>query len=705
MTARRLPGWVPLAALAASLVLAWLNFLTTGRWSEVPGALNGWRQPWYAAALLVVTILAIATRSSVGRSIRVGWAAASALLLAGAGLLTGALLSRLPPATWGQIPFSDDWTELYQQAVNGVHLLQRGSVVGWNWWLMGGYPTSTDIAQNLSTLAIVPMALAGEQAGYHLLHAAMFLALPAFVWWDISREDREAGVVAGGFACLFVAGYFATLGNSGDTNSLAGVLSASLALMGSRAARLGFGWGGPLMVVGLTLGLYTHQAFFVYAVIFLALESVYFRDRAAALRLVGASAVAGAAALPMHWESLRYPAYVSFNNVVYDPGTPTDWGLFLRTLFYNVEILAHPHRWFNDYRSLANVWLPALAAVALQPSRSRVGYFAWAAVLAQALLRLNTPEVGALFDRLQHMLPILAAPALAGFVVRFGGTRKLAVALIAAIGLYVGTSFVPVPHLPALRAWDPPLIDRVASADGNMILFEVNPHRDMDSDPVGRTPQTPFNTHFEGLLPGVAGQRFYSQMIDGWVWNVWRGQVVGGGTFRGRAIAETPVDDFAAEMRRWGVRHLFVWTDASRRYLAESGGRFVERWRGGRWSQFEMSDADLRSVVVPGGSGSLRNLDFLGGDVALSDATAGDLVVVRTNYYPAWRAFADERDVPLLSSGGQLAFRAPKSGAYTVRLEYPRYRGLSIFALLAFAAGTAILWRWPRPRHVPSQAP
>ena len=340
---------------------------------------------------------------------------------------------------------------------------------------------------------------------------------------------------------------------------------------------------------------------------------------------------------------------------------------------------------------------------ALQPSRSRVGYFAWAAVLAQALLRLNTPEVGALFDRLQHMLPILAAPALAGFVLRFGGTRKLAVALIAAIGLYVGTSFVPVPHLPELRAWDPPLIDRVASADGNMILFEVNPHRDMDSDPVGRTPQTPFNTHFEGLLPGVAGQRFYSQMIDGWVWNVWRGQVVGGGTFRGRAIAETPVDDFVAEMRRWGVRHLFVWTDASRRYLAESGGRFVERWRGGRWSQFEMSDADLRSVVVPGGSGSLRNLDFLGGDVALSDAAAGDLVVVRTNYYPAWRAFADGRDVPLLLERRAAGVSRAEERRLHRPARVPRYRGLSIFALLAFAAGTAILWRWPR--HVPGRAP
>ena len=86
----------------------------------------------------------------------------------------------------------------------------------------------------------------------------------------------------------------------------------------------------------------------------------------------------------------------------------------------------------------------------------------------------------------------------------------------------------------------------------------------MDSHPTRRSPTTPFDVHFEALLPHLAGQRFYSQMIDGWVWNVFRGQVVGAGTYAGRPIADTPPDEFVAEMRRWGVRHLFVWTNASR---------------------------------------------------------------------------------------------------------------------------------------------
>ena len=228
-----------------------------------------------------------------------------------------------------------------------------------------------------------------------------------------------------------------------------------------------------------------------------------------------------------------------------------------------------------------------------------------------------------------------------------------------------------------------------------MILVEVSPHRDMDSDPQRRTPRTPFDVHFEGLLPGVAGQRFYTQMWDGWIWNVFRGQVVGAGTFAGRAIELTPPEAFEAEMRRWGVKHLFVWTDASRTYLARTGS-FAELWRGGLWSHFELKDVDTRAVITTTGAGQLRDLSFLGGTVDLAGVASGSPVIVRANYYPAWRAYAGGREVPLYSSSGQMAFDAPDSGSYVVRLEYPRYRWLSILALLAAIAGTWVLTRWPR---------
>jgi hypothetical protein len=291
---------------------------------------------------------------------------------------------------------------------------------------------------------------------------------------------------------------------------------------------------------------------------------------------------------------------------------------------------------------------------------------------------------------------MLAAPALAGFVVRYAGTRALATALVAAIGLYVQVVFTPIRHVNDVRAFDPAFIDRMATLDGNLVLVEISPHRDMDSDPIRRSAKTPFDAHFEGLLPGVAGQRFYSQMWDGWAWNSFRGEVVGAGTYAGRAIAETPVDQFAMEMRRWGVRHLLVWTDASRAYLATSG-QFVERWRGGRWSHFEMSGADTRSVVTRSGRGRLSDLDFLGGAVNLEGVRAGDTVIVRTHYYPAWQARVGDRSVPLFSRDGQMAFTAPADGSSVVQLQYPKRRWLSLIAMAVFMLGAWTLARWPRP--------
>jgi hypothetical protein len=691
---RRLPPWTPLAALSLSLMFAWANFLFTGRWAALPGALRGWKAPWYAAALGTTTILVALRRRTIGQSASPGRFAAALLVCAGVVVLVAGFFSRLPLSSWSQIPFVDDWTPLFQEAVNGVQMLRHGVVVGWNWSFLGGYPTSTEIAQSFALLAFLPMQLLGDRIGYHLIHAIFFFTLPAIVWWDLSQEDRRLGLIAGGFACLFVAGLYATLGTSGDTNSLAGVFSATVALLGSRAAGLGRRWGGPVLLIGLTCALYSHVGFFVYALIYLAFEAVYYADRRAGLRLIGAAAFAACAALPLQWEGFRYRAFFIVNNAVYDPTAPIHWAGVLRSIYYSVEILALPQRWFNDYRSLVNVWWPAMLAAAVVTGRSRAGFYAWSAVITLALLRLNTAEFGVAFDRIMHMLPVLAAPALAAVVLRMSGTRAIAIGLTATIALYVQSDFRPLRHVSSIRDFDPALIDHLAQLDGNLVLIEVSPHHDMDSDPVRKSPKTPFDAHFEGLLPSVRGQRFYGQMWDGWAWNIFRGQLVAAGTFAGRAIADTPTPQFEREMRRWGVKHLLVWTDATKEYLSR-GGAFTERWHAGRWSEFELAGADVREVVTVSGTGELRHLSFRGGDVVLDGVTAGEPVIVRTNYYPAWTAYDGPRAVPLLAHDGQLAFTAPASGSYVVHLEYPARRWLTAFAILMFLWGVVALARVP----------
>ena len=687
----KLPRGAPAAALAVSLAFSWVNFFGTTRWADQPGSLHGAKEIWYAAALAAATLIAIVYRREIGRPVDPGPMAPRIFLLAGLGLLVACLQIRLPLAVWGQIPFEDDWTPLFKAAANGVALMKRGVVMGWNWSFLGGYPASADVAQSFAGHAFIPMALFGDRVGFHVLHAIWIFAVPFFVWWDLRLEDRRLGLVSAALACCTTASLSVGLGKSGDVNSLAGAFSTALALFGSRAARAGRWWGGPMIALGLTAALYSHIGFFVYALLFLALETVYYRDWRIAGRTAVAAAAAIVASLPVHWESLRYPAYVSLNNVVYAPGAPVDWSVFWRTLYYNVEILALPHRWFNDYRSLVNVWSPIVLIVALFPGRSRAGFYAWATLLTHGLLRLNTGEFGAGFDRIMHVLPMLAAPALAAFLLRAAGTRLLAAALAIVMALFVAVSFKPVPHVRSVREFNPALIDRLAALDGNLVLVEISPHRDMDSDPVRRTPKSAWNVHFESLLPDVAGQRFYSQMWDGWTWGIWRGQVVGAGTWAGRALSETPPADFTGEMRRWGVKHLLVWTDASRSYLA--AGPYVERWRDGVWSEFELLDADVRSAAAVHGTARLTHLDPLGADVELDGVVAGEPIVVRTNYYPAWEARAGDQPVALFSEKGQLAFAAPSSGSYVVRLDYPKRRALSLIALMTLAIGMAVLAR------------
>ncbi len=58
--ARRLGAFATArVVLLLSLAIAWLNFLLTSRWANVPGTLHGWRRPYYVATLATVTVLAL----------------------------------------------------------------------------------------------------------------------------------------------------------------------------------------------------------------------------------------------------------------------------------------------------------------------------------------------------------------------------------------------------------------------------------------------------------------------------------------------------------------------------------------------------------------------------------------------------------------------------------------------------------------------
>jgi hypothetical protein len=402
--------------------------------------------------------------------------------------------------------------------------------------------------------------------------------------------------------------------------------------------------------------------------------------------------------LPAMWENWTLASYFSFNNVLLHPPESFGWSAFARQFFYNAEILFRPGRWFNDYTTPIRIFLPVVGMLAIG-RRTRIGFHAWAVLTTLALMTLNYSEFGFAFSRPFHMLPVFTAPVLAGFLVRYGGTRALSVATMACLALFVSIVFGRVPHVERLEDWNAALVTEIRDGTTGMVLVENSPHLDMIESPNRATPKTPFGAHFEPLLPPSTGRRFYAGFWDGWQWSRFREHLLAAGAMWGRSLDEIPEGDVIAELRRWGIQDVFVWSPAAREFFARSGA-FSRRWESGDWQHFVLADPDTRSVVTESGSGSLADLDPLRGRVLLQDVAAGTQVIVRTNYYPAWSAHLGSADVRLFAAGGQLAFRAPQSGSYAVQLEYPRRVGLLIGTAIALGIALSGMYylagRWPR---------
>jgi len=464
-------------------------------------------------------------------------------------------------------------------------------------------------------------------------------------------------------------------------------------LLGAHAARRGRRWGAWTLVCGLTATAYAHPGFFVYACVYLLLDAALARDRRSAVRALVAMAAGVIASLPLTWESWRYPSYFLVNTLFYERPPAIDWPALARTIYYNVELLWLPGRWFNDYSGLALVFLPVAVACAIA-DRSRVRFFAFAILATLALMRLSNAYAGYVFLRPIHMLPVFTAPVLAALLARDVPSAALRWSLAAVLALYVQIWFQPVPAVRDMRDVNAALMDRIAQAPGALVLVENNPHRNMNAEPGGTTEPSRFGTHFEPLIADATNRRLYaSGYADGWAWNPWRGQVVAGGTFMGRSLASTPHDAFVAEMRRWGVVDLFVWSRAATKYLREDP-RFSEQWTDGVWIAFRLTAADPREIVTASGSGTLSHAGSHQAEVTLTGVRLGDPIIVRTNFHPAWTAAIDGRAVPLVARDGQLAFDAPCTGDCTVALNYPAHRALLPLALVVLVAAGALLARW-----------
>ena len=189
---RRIAGVSPRFALTATLLLIVAQMALTTRWAATPSSLNGARRPWVLASLVLTSICLASAR----RLPRLTPSTSQRIALLGAwlgaiGLLLFGCLTWFPPHAWTSVPITNNWAARYQSTIDGVHLLSRAAICGWQWDFLGGYPTCNDFTVRLSLLAWAPVSVFGNRVGFHILHVLLFLAIPFAVYVDFRVEDRR----------------------------------------------------------------------------------------------------------------------------------------------------------------------------------------------------------------------------------------------------------------------------------------------------------------------------------------------------------------------------------------------------------------------------------------------------------------------------------------------------------------------------------
>ena len=306
-------------------------------------------------------------------------------------------------------------------------------------------------------------------------------------------------------------------------------------------------------------------------------------------------------------------------------------------IFYNFQILVEPWRWLNDAIGFVSMFLP-IVLVAAWRRDGRVGYYAWAALMVDGLFRLSFNDTGATLQRSFHLLIVFGPVAVAWFIVVRLWDRWLAVAVTALAAICFQITAIHVPHVSSVSSYLPTLTDRIRRVDDRRVLVENNPHRNTVASGLGRSEPSLYGIHFEALLPEETAKLFYAGFWDGWQFTPFTGEMLAGGAWQRHLLADDDRPAFVAEMHRWGVRHLFVWSKTAIAHLS-TWPEFEAIWQADPWREYVLREplADARIIETPHGRGELASATPLGATVRLFDVQSGDRVVVRTHFHPAWQ--------------------------------------------------------------------
>jgi hypothetical protein len=591
---------------------------------------------------------------------------------------------KFPLSHFNSLVFFDDYPQRFAFILRGLEIFKQKAIFGWDSKLIGGYPTALEVADHLY-VTFFPFSLFGEKIGFHLMLLFFWLLFPCIIYLytlELVKKKKIANLALY-VSTFFNFTFFINILAYGMINNYLAINLFISALFFTLRLKSEKKFSFFSLFLSLFLLMYCHEGIFIFALFFVGLEMLFPLKKQNVLRFAILITLLFSSTLNYGYYFLKYP---SFFNLHIIPQTKPARGVFNFSLPDKINLgLLDFWNWNpSSYLGISLIFLPLLIWLIIKRPLKGIKRPCLYLLLLISTFFLHSPtSVGLLVSRGEYFMPFFLTVIFSAALFLAFEKRNLAfLFLLCAIFI----NFFPflrgqIAHLKDIKAYNPSFISKIEKLKG-VILFEE----------AGRLirkvgENQPAHSHIAALLSQTLKVSLLSNTRDGYHPSIFRNNALQCGIFQDRLLTEIETSEFNNFLEKWAVRYIVVWSNISRNYLGSYPNFYEKEWEDKDWAIFRYIYAQVENLkfLSGEGEGELENLDYFLKVLEVRGAKESDTVILKTNYFPEWKAFYKNTRVPIFNYNGQLAINLPFEGEGEIIFKYPKHYFLSFLIFLSFA--------------------
>jgi len=605
-----------------------------------------------------------------------------------------------PLKDFNAIIFLDDFPSIYSHLVRGLEIMQRGALFGWEARVLGGIPTGFIINGNFCLL-FAPFALLGVTVGFHLMIFSFFVFFPLLVWrflQEVSPGGKMNTLIL--YAGLFInISFLKNIILCGMIDFYIGLNLFIIAAIFVQRLKRNKRWSLLGLLTALFFLTYNHIGLLLFAIGLLILEALVPARKVLWKKLILLALLLFSATLNYTYYLLRYAPYLKTNifryaskgAMVLQPQEKLRTALEL--VVRNMHIVPS-----YTYVGIGLITLPMLLYLLFKTPRAIKRFLIYGAGAFLLLCFASPTGIGLILSRLDYLLPFFLAVFFYCFLKEGLGQKQLAAIIFCSL-IFLNlapTEVKPIPHVRKFADYNQPLYEKIQSATGNMVLVENRWYT------VPSPAEAPlYHAHFIPLLARQSNKKLFSSTGDGYTFSKFRGNCLHNGIFQGKPLYDIDPSEFNRTLKKWGIKYIVVWSNISKDYFVRYPQFYKKEWSDPEWALFSFVQAQPESIVIPENpqaQAALIHEDYLTKTVHLENVRSGDLIILKSNFFPEWQGYYHKKRIDLIEQDGQLAFHAPFAGEGKIILRYPKHTFFSFLIILSFLVCGIVEYRSMRRR-------